>query len=215
MNVSELQVSATRFSSAWMSSFALRPLFFLHVRDRCAKETGSLSGGQARDFSRERKKRDDEHAGGRFRRGRDFLRGRRARSSPHRRPIHGSVHEIVRVERTGAFDLPLDLFPRPVPIKQAFSFLAALGFFVILVCVSGNVQWSVRETRLTTTAVRESSERRSARRRTSARSCIREGKPETPESTHLKRRRVSGEPCEQPGDRVRLRSSLAIATRRR
>ena len=50
MNVSELQVSATRFSSAWMSSFALRPLFFLHVRDRCAKETGSLSGGQARDF---------------------------------------------------------------------------------------------------------------------------------------------------------------------
>lgn len=139
VNVSELQVSATRFSSAWMSSFALRPLFFLHVRDRCAKETGSLSGGQARDFSRERKKRDDEHAGGRFRRGRDFLRGRRARSSPHRRPIHGSVHEIVRVERTGAFDLPLDLFPRPVPIKQAFSFLAALGFFVILVCVSGNV----------------------------------------------------------------------------
>ena len=140
VNVSELQVSATRFSSAWMSSFALRPLFFLHVRDRCAKETGSLSGGQARDFSRERKKRDDEHAGGRFRRGRDFLRGRRARSSPHRRPIHGSVHEIIRVERTGAFDLPLDLFPRPVPIKQAFSFLAALGFFAVLVCVSRNVR---------------------------------------------------------------------------
>ena len=35
VNVSELQVSATRFSSAWISSLALRPLFFLSVRDRC------------------------------------------------------------------------------------------------------------------------------------------------------------------------------------
>ena len=71
---------------------------------------------------------------------------------------------------------------------------------------------SVRETRLTTPAVRESSERSSARRRTSARQCVREGRQETPESTYLKRRRVGGEPCEQPGDRVRRGSSLAIAT---
>ena len=74
---------------------------------------------------------------------------------------------------------------------------------------------SVRETHLTTPAVRGSSERSLARRRTSARPCVRKGKEESPEATYLKRRRVGGEPCELSGDRVRRGSSLAIATSRR
>ena len=120
-----------------------------------------------------------------------FFRGRRGRSSPHRRPIHRSVHEIVRIERPGAFDLRLDLFPRPVPIKQAFSFLAALGFFPVLVCVSRNVRGASDR--------RVSRHRRFERvpndaQRAGPRPCVREG-TETPESTYLKRRR-GREPCD-------------------
>jgi len=94
---------------------------------------------RTRDFSRD-KKNGTKKTPSTVPAGSRFFRGRRARSSPHRRPVHRSVHEIVRIERPGAFDLRLDLFPRPVPIKQAFSFLAALGFFTVLVCVSRNVR---------------------------------------------------------------------------
>jgi hypothetical protein len=101
---SELQISATRFSSAWISSFAVLPLFFLRVENATKRLDDEKDTKRLGSFA-----------------GKGPL--------PHGR-LRRSVYQIIGIDRASAFDFSFDLTPRAVPVKQTLFPIFVLGIFV-------------------------------------------------------------------------------------